>query len=49
MRTHWDMLRERWSVTELEEILAERLALLRAGAIGPDLHEWIAPRKRNAA
>ena len=49
IRTHWDMLRERRSVAELEAILAERLALLRAGAIGPDVHEWIAPRKRNTA
>ena len=48
-RTHWDMLRERRSVAELEEILAERLALLRAGVIGPDVHESIVPRKRNAA
>lgn len=29
-RTHWDMLRERRSVAELEELLGERLALLRA-------------------
>ena len=49
IRTHWDMLRERRSVAELEAILAERLALLRAGAIGPDVQERIAPRKRNAA
>ena len=49
IRTHWDRLRERRSIAELEEILVERLALLRAGAIGPDVHEWIAPRKRNAA
>ena len=34
-RTHWDMLLERRSVTELEEILAERLELLRSGEIGP--------------
>ena len=49
LRTHWVMLRERRSVAELEVILAEQLALLRAGAIGPGVHEWIAPRKRNAA
>lgn len=30
-RTHWDMLLERRSVEELEEILAERLAILRSG------------------
>ncbi len=35
IRTHWDMLLERRSVTELEEILAERLELLRSGEIGP--------------
>lgn len=29
-RTHWDMLLERRSVGELEELLAERLDLLRA-------------------
>jgi len=28
-RTHWDMLRERRSIPELEEILAERLQELR--------------------
>ena len=30
-RTHWDMLMERRTVGELEELLAERLALLRTG------------------
>lgn len=35
VRTHWDMLLERRSVDELEEILTERLELLRAGEIGP--------------
>lgn len=34
-RTHWDMLLERRSIVELEEILTERLELLRAGEIGP--------------
>lgn len=28
-RTHWDMLMERRSVEDLEEVLAERLAILR--------------------
>ena len=28
-RTHWDMLRERRSIPELEEILAERLEEIR--------------------
>lgn len=35
VRTHWDMLRERRSLPELEDILTERLELLRAGEIGP--------------
>jgi rubredoxin len=34
-RTHWDMLLERRSISELEDILTERLDLLRAGEIGP--------------
>ncbi|WP_447647041.1 RNA polymerase-binding protein RbpA [Nocardioides zeae] len=34
-RTHWDMLLERRSEAELEEILTERLDLLRGGEIGP--------------
>ncbi|MEI2818937.1 MAG: RNA polymerase-binding protein RbpA [Marmoricola sp.] len=47
VRTHWDMLLERRSVKELEEILAERLGMLRGGEIGPaHLHR---PRKRAAA
>lgn len=29
-RTHWDMLRERRSIADLEHLLAERLAILRA-------------------
>jgi hypothetical protein len=29
-RTHWDMLMERRSVADLEEVLAERLDVLRA-------------------
>lgn len=32
-RTHWDMLRERRSIEELEELLEERLQLLRSGAL----------------
>ncbi|SHF63871.1 RNA polymerase-binding protein RbpA [Streptoalloteichus hindustanus] len=32
-RTHWDMLRERRSIPELEQLLAERLALLGAGRV----------------
>ncbi|TNY34808.1 RNA polymerase-binding protein RbpA [Thermomonospora catenispora] len=29
-RTHWDMLMERRTIEDLEEVLAERLAILRA-------------------
>jgi hypothetical protein len=47
VRTHWDMLLERRSITELEEILTERLELLRGGEIGPaHLHR---PVKKTAA
>jgi hypothetical protein len=35
VRTHWDMLLERRSIKELEDILSERLELLRGGEIGP--------------
>lgn len=46
VRTHWDMLLERRSVDELEEILTERLQLLRAGEIGPvHLHRSRKPKK----
>ena len=38
-RTHWDRLLERRSVAELEALLAERLALLKAGVIGPNAYE----------
>lgn len=34
VRTHWDMLLERRSIPELEEILAERLQILRARTQG---------------
>ena len=45
-RTHWDMLRERRSISELEELLAERVELLRKGEIGPaHLHR---PAKKKA-
>jgi hypothetical protein len=33
-RTHWDMLMERRTTAELEELLAERLELLRSGRLG---------------
>jgi len=45
-RTHWDMLLERRSISELEDILTERLELLRGGEIGPaHLHR---PAKKSA-
>jgi hypothetical protein len=48
-RTHWDMLLERRSIPELEDILSERLELLRAGEIGPaHLHRRSAKTKRSA-
>lgn len=48
-RTHWDMLLERRSIPELEEILTERLELLRAGEIGPvHLHRRRSKGKRSA-
>ena len=43
-RTHWDMLLERRSIPELEELLAERLELLRGGEIGP-MHLHRRPRR----
>jgi hypothetical protein len=46
VRTHWDMLLERRSISELEDILSERLELLRGGEIGPaHLHR---PSKKKA-
>jgi hypothetical protein len=37
-RTHWDMLMERRTLEELEEVLAERLAVLRSGAMNIAVH-----------
>ena len=48
VRTHWDMLLERRSVKELEEILKERLELLRGGEIGPAHLHRASTRKRKA-
>jgi hypothetical protein len=46
VRTHWDMLLERRSIKELEDILSERLELLRGGEIGPaHLHRSTTTRK----
>ena len=47
-RTHWDMLLERRSIKELEDILTERLELLRGGEIGP-AHLHRASKKRASA
>ena len=46
VRTHWDIVRERRSGAELEELLAERLALLKSGTIGPGVHQELSPAKR---
>jgi hypothetical protein len=49
-RTHWDMLLERRSIKELEDILSERLELLRAGEIGPaHLHRPSAVKAKKTA
>lgn len=37
-RTHWDMLMERRTREELEEVLAERLAVLRSGTMNIAVH-----------
>ena len=47
-RTHWDMLLERRSLPELEELLAERLEMLRGGEIGP-MHLHRRSRRAGAA
>jgi len=36
VRTHWDMLRERRSIEELEQVLDEQLTLLREGRLRPE-------------
>lgn len=49
-RTHWDMLLERRSIKELEDILTERLELLRGGEIGPaHLHRPSKSRKKKTS
>ena len=49
-RTHWDMLLERRSIPELEDILSERLELLRSGEIGPaHLHRRSASKAKKSA
>ncbi|MPZ94746.1 MAG: RNA polymerase-binding protein RbpA [Propionibacteriales bacterium] len=50
VRTHWDMLRERRSLPELEDLLSERLDLLRTGQIGPPhLHRRSKSRAKKSA
>lgn len=50
VRTHWDMLLERRSEAELEEILTERLEMLRGGEIGPPhLHRKSKSRKKSVS
>ncbi len=49
VRTHWDMLLERRSIKELEDILTERLELLRGGQIGPAHLHRASARKKKAA
>jgi len=44
-RTHWDMLLERRSIPELEEVLAERLEVLRGGGLGAGLGARRGPRQ----
>src|SRR3954453_18642451 len=48
VRTHWDMLRERRSIAELEDLLAERLDLLPPGEGGPTAWSRPAPSKKTA-
>ena len=48
VRTHWDMLLERRSIPELEQILSERLELLRGGVIGPARLHRKSGRKQSA-
>jgi hypothetical protein len=48
VRTHWDMLLERRSEKELEDILKERLELLRGGEIGPAHLHRANQKKRKA-
>ncbi|HEU4512880.1 MAG TPA: RNA polymerase-binding protein RbpA [Nocardioidaceae bacterium] len=50
VRTHWDMLLERRSIKELEDILSERLELLRGGEIGPaHLHRKTKSKSKKTA
>jgi RNA polymerase-binding protein len=44
-RTHWDMLRERRSIAELEDLLTERLNQLRSGELGSTAVSRTRPKK----
>lgn len=48
-RTHWDMLLERRSVADLEEVLAERLEVLRGGGIAYAARAALEPALVDAA
>ncbi|HEV7627518.1 MAG TPA: RNA polymerase-binding protein RbpA [Streptomyces sp.] len=48
-RTHWDMLMERRTREELEEVLAERLAVLRSGTMNLAVHPRDGNSKRKSA
>ncbi|HEY5989187.1 MAG TPA: RNA polymerase-binding protein RbpA [Streptosporangiaceae bacterium] len=47
-RSHWDMLRERRSIADLEEVLAERLALIRGERGGGGTEEARASHRKSA-
>ncbi len=48
-RSHWDMLMERRTIADLEEVLAERLAIIR-GQRGEQSEPTVAPsRQRRSA
>jgi hypothetical protein len=51
VRTHWDMLLERRSIAELEEVLAERLAALheQQGAVKAQLKADAAKARKKSA
>lgn len=49
VRTHWDMLLERRSVEELQVLLDERLALLRAGRLPGGAHLASTRRRKKTA
>jgi len=47
-RTRWGMLRERRSIAELEDLLKERLELLRSGEVGPSQFARSSTAKKTA-